>query len=64
MIKYTNNLCNMIFIVAVELRKENQIKKTKDDSNISNKNYMYFGINGKGNRNRHLAYSHHSLDHE
>ena len=38
----------MIFIAAVELRKENQVKKTKDGSNISNKNYMYFGINIKG----------------
>ena len=34
MIKYTNNLYNMIFIAAVELRKENQIKKIKHGSNI------------------------------
>ena len=33
----------MIFIAAVELRKENQFKKTKHGSNISNKYYMYFG---------------------
>ena len=38
----------MIFIAVVELRKENQVKKTKDGSNISNKNYMHFGINRKG----------------
>ena len=37
----------MIFIAAVELRKENQLKKTKHGSNISNKNYMFFGINRK-----------------
>ena len=37
----------MIFIAAVELRKKNQVKKTKLESNISNKNYMYFGINRK-----------------
>ena len=38
----------MIFIAAVELRKENQVKKTKHGSNISNKNYRYFEINRKG----------------
>ena len=48
MIKIYNNLYNMIFIAAVELRKENQVKKTKQGSNVSNKNYMYFGINRKG----------------
>ena len=42
----------MIFIVVVELRKENQVKKTKDGSNISNKNYMHFGINRKGSLTR------------
>ena len=31
----------MIFIAAVEFRKENQVKKNKHGSNISNKNYMY-----------------------
>ena len=39
------NLFNMIFIVAVELTKENQVKKTKHGLHISNKNCMYFGIN-------------------
>ena len=34
----------MIFIAAVELMKENQDKTTKHSLNISNKNYMYFGI--------------------
>ena len=38
----------MIFVAGVELRKENQDKKTKHGSNISNKNYIYFGINRKG----------------
>ena len=38
----------MIFIAAVELRKEYQVKKTKHGSITSNKNYMYFGINRKG----------------
>ena len=37
----------MIFIAAVDLRKENQIKNTKHGLNISNKNYMYFEINRK-----------------
>ena len=37
----------MIFIAAVELWKENQVKKAKHGSNISNKNYMYFGENRK-----------------
>ena len=35
---YANSLFNMIFI---------QVKKTKHGSNISNKNYIYFGINRK-----------------
>ena len=39
---YANNLFNMIFI---------QVKKTKHGSYISNKNYIYFGIN----RNRNLT---------
>ena len=38
----------MIFIAAVELRKENQVKKTKHGLDISNKNYAYFEINRKG----------------
>ena len=38
----------MILIATMELRKENQVKKTKHGSNISNKNYVYFGINRKG----------------
>ena len=38
----------MIFIAAVELRKENQVKKIKHGGNISNKNYLDFGINRKG----------------
>ena len=37
----------MIFIATVELRKENQVKKSKHGSNISNKNYMYFRIKKK-----------------
>ena len=37
----------MIFIAAVELRKENKVKKSKRGSNISNKNYMYFRTNKK-----------------
>ena len=35
---YANNLFNMILI---------QVKKTKQGSLISNKNYIYFGINRK-----------------
>ena len=38
----------MIFIAAVGLRKKSQVKKTKHGLNISNKNYMYFGVTGKG----------------
>ena len=38
----------MTFIATVELKKENHVKKSKHGSNISNKNYMYFGINKKG----------------
>ena len=45
MIKYAHNLFNLIFVVAVDLRKENQVKKTKHALNISNK---IFGINRKG----------------
>ena len=37
----------MILIAAVELRKENQVKETKNGSNIYNKNYICFGINRK-----------------
>ena len=40
MIKNANNLSNIIFIAAVKLRKENQVKMTKYSSNISNKNYL------------------------
>ena len=40
MIKNANNLFNMIFIAAVELRKENQVKKTKHGSNMSNKKIL------------------------
>ena len=53
MIKIAQNLFNMFFIAAVELRKENQVKKTKHGSNISNKNYMYFGIKRKGSLTLH-----------